>query len=285
MSEPDDHVLRAITSDNTFRIIVASTAATVRGVIAAQQARGFTARCLSDLVTGIVLVRETMSPDHRVQGLLTGGGGRGRLVADAHPDGSTRGLVQLPAGTSELALGEGSTLQVMRTMASGALYRGLVSAPEQGDVASALMSYFQESEQIVSVVGVATCERDGRVELAGGYVVQLLPEAEREALRTMTERLAALQDTAALLGRTRGAADAMLAEIAGELEHAQLDDRPVRFRCWCTSDAVVAAIATLSRAEIAEILADDSEIEVSCDYCRTPYRVSRSRLQGLLEPS
>ena len=285
MSEPSDRVLRAITRDNTFRIMVASTASMVRGVLAAQRAQGFTARCLSDLLTGIVLVRETMSPGHRVQGLLSGGAGRGRLVADTHPDGSTRGLVQLPVGTTEFALGAGSTLQVLRTMASGALYRGLVSAPPEGGVASALMSYFQESEQIVSVVGVAAVGREERVELAGGYVVQLLPEAERTALRAMTERLEGLHDTEALLRRSGGSAEAMLTELVGETEYAQLDDRPVQFRCWCTIDAVVGAIAALSRAEVAELLADEPEIEVSCDYCRTAYRVSRSRLQGLLDPS
>jgi molecular chaperone Hsp33 len=285
MSEPSDRVLRVITADNTFRIMVASTAAMVRGVVAAQHAHGLTARCLSDLLTGIVLVRETMSPGHRVQGLLSGAGGRGRLVADTHPDGSTRGLVQLPAGTTELVLGDGSTLQVLRTMASGALYRGLVRAPAEGDVASVLMSYFQESEQIVSVVGVATCVSDEQIDLAGGYVVQLLPEADRAALRTMTERLEGLQDTVALLHRSAGSPEAMLAELVGGLDHVQLDDRPVQFRCWCNLDAVVGAIATLSRAEVAELLANDSEIEVSCDYCRAAYRVSRSRLQGLLQPS
>jgi molecular chaperone Hsp33 len=77
----------------------------------------------------------------------------------------------------------------------------------------------------------------------------------------------------------------MLRELVGEIEHTALDDRPVQFRCWCTLEAVLAAIATLSRVEIAELLAEDSEVEVSCDYCKIAYRVGRARLQGLLETS
>jgi molecular chaperone Hsp33 len=285
MSEPVDQVLRAITEDDTFRVIVASTRATVRGAIQAQGASGSMARQFGELVTGVVLLRETMSPYNRVQGILTGTAGQGRLLADSNGEGATRGLVQVPNGSSALELGQGSVLQVMRTMASGSIYRGIVSAADARSVADTLMRYLQESEQVTSVVGIACAGSDDDIELAGGYVVQLLPHAAQSALRTMTERLAALQDTEDLLRRSAGSASQMLSELLAHTSYAQLEERPVEFRCWCTQQAVVAAIATLSRAEIVELLQDDEALELSCDYCRTPYRIARSQLQGLLDAS
>jgi len=285
MPDTVDQVLRAITQDDTFRVMVASCPATVRGVIQAQGASGATARQLGELVTGIVLLRETMSPYDRVQGILTGAGGKGRLLADSNGDGATRGLVQVPKDLSRFELGQGSVLQVMRPMASGSIYRGIVSAAGSPSVADTLMRYLQESEQVASVVGIGSAGPDEAPELAGGYVVQLLPHADPSALRAMTERLEALPDTEQMLRQGAGSAAHMLDQLLGHTSHTQLEQRAVEFRCWCTEQAVVAAIATLSRAEIVELLQDDESIELTCDYCRTAYRIARSQLQGLLDAS
>ena len=94
----EDNVLRAITDDGAFRIIAADTIATVRGALEAQRpATPELARVFADLLTGAVLVRESMAPDNRLQAVLQGDVPRMRMIADTHPDGATRGLLQLPA--------------------------------------------------------------------------------------------------------------------------------------------------------------------------------------------
>ena len=93
-----DTVLRAITDDGAFRVIAADTTATVRGAIDAQRPEGLDlVRIFADLLTGAVLVRESMAPDNRLQAILQGDDPRARMVAATHPDGATRGLIQLPA--------------------------------------------------------------------------------------------------------------------------------------------------------------------------------------------
>src|SRR5690349_4952069 len=117
----NDRVLRAITDDGAFRVIAAMTTETVRGAAAIQEVGRTAARLFGDLLTGTILVRETMAPSLRVQGIAKGAGGRGTLLADSHPDGSARGLVQLGAGggTEPFTLGSGSLLQLMRTLPNG----------------------------------------------------------------------------------------------------------------------------------------------------------------------
>src|SRR6185436_15660745 len=90
-----DRVVRAVTQDGAFRVLCATTTATSQVAAGAQHAEGDVARLLGDMLTGAVLVRETMAPGLRVQGILQGADGRGRVVADAHPDGDTRGLIQI----------------------------------------------------------------------------------------------------------------------------------------------------------------------------------------------
>jgi molecular chaperone Hsp33 len=279
-----DHVLRVMTDDATFRVIVASTRSTLERAIRAQRAQGETARHFGELLTGMVLVRETMSPYHRVQGLLRGAGGRGSLVADAHPDGMTRGLVHLGEGAGEFALGEGSMLQVMRTLGGGKLHRSLVAPPERGTVCDALMAYMKASEQVTAVVATGLAWRDGAVAAAGGYVVQLLPGAARAPLARMIERLEKLPPVVELLGDD-GDAAGLLDALLTEVPWSPLEERGVHFGCRCNQEAVVTSLATIGREELAAMVREREVLELTCDYCNADYRIGRTHLRGLLQPS
>jgi molecular chaperone Hsp33 len=280
-----DHVLRAITDDDNFRVIVASTTDTVQRALAAQQAGGETARHFADMLTGTVLIRETMSPGHRVQGMLRAGSGEGSLLADSHADGLTRGLVQLPAGVDSFSISGGSVLQMARSMAKGEIHRSLVQPQPGGTVSQALMTYLQESEQIVSVIATATAWDGDEVVHAGGYVIQLLPGAARGPLMIMTERLERMPSTGELLRQFGGSPLKLLDELLYQIPYAQLDNRPVAFGCTCSEQAVLASLASLSRDDIAEIVREQEVIELSCDYCRTDYALPSTQLSGLLESS
>ncbi|HSQ61831.1 MAG TPA: Hsp33 family molecular chaperone HslO, partial [Polyangiaceae bacterium] len=154
-----DHVVRAITEDGAFRVIAVRTTETAQGVVQAQHANGPRAHLLAEMLTGAVLVRETMAPDLRVQGILQGDDPKTRIVADSFPDGTTRGLVQAREG-SEVTLGERSVLQMMRTLHNGQIQQGMVQASADGGISGALMAYMQNSEQVVSFVAVGALMND-----------------------------------------------------------------------------------------------------------------------------
>ena len=97
--------------------------------MAAQEAQGAIAQRFGELITGAILVREAMAPTLRVQGILKGKRGKGSLVADSHPDGTSRGLVNFGNAGGELLLGDGALLQMMRTLPSGTIHQGVVEVP------------------------------------------------------------------------------------------------------------------------------------------------------------
>src|SRR5437763_1604330 len=86
---PGDRVLRAISDDGAFRVITVETTCTARGAVEAQRVHGPHLGIFADLITGAVLVRETMSPDLRVQAILQAEDHKSRMIADAHPDATT----------------------------------------------------------------------------------------------------------------------------------------------------------------------------------------------------
>jgi len=274
-----------MTDDGAFRVITTRTTETVRGATVAQGATGTTARMFGELLTGAILYRETMAPQLRVQGVLRGSHGTGSLVADSHPSGRTRGLVQVDRG-KEIDLGEGAVIQMMRTMPGGRINRGVVEVPGGGGISRAIMEYMQTSEQVVSMIAVATVlGEDGIAAAAGGYMVQLLPEIGRGPLMVMTERLRDFESIEERVLAPTFTPERLLDELLDGMPFTRLEESNVGFDCWCDELRVVSALATLSRGDIQNLLSDGEVLEIDCAYCKREFRIAPARLQGLLEQS
>lgn len=281
----DDTVFRAMTDDGTFRVLTGRTTETVRGALAAQGTRGALARQFGDLITGVVLTRLTMAPQLRVQAVLRGRGETGTLVADSHPTGKTRGLVSRPNGGTGPDLGPGSMLRLMRTLHDGRLQQGVVEVPE-GGISDALMKYMLVSEQVTTMVAVSTVLDDaGVVQSAGGYLVQLLPGAQRGPLMVMTERLEEFRVIDDRVARADFSAASLMEELLHAIPFTALGETDVRFECWCSQVSVMSALSTLPRAELMSMIEDGKVLDIRCDYCNTDYRVAPAELRGLLATS
>jgi molecular chaperone Hsp33 len=279
-----DGVVRAITRDGAFRVVAVHTTATVRGAIQSQNVVGNTARYFAELVTGSAIVREAMAPQLRVQCILKGAKGRGSLVADSHPDGAVRGLVNFGAKKEELDIGEGALLQVMRTLPSGSMHQGVVEVPRGGGVSGGLMAYMLDSEQIVSVIGVrALFDDSGQLVAAGGYLVQLLPEIERAPLMIMTERLQGDVDLDKLLRGEAGSAGGIVDEVLYGMPYDRVGESELRFECKCSEPRLLASLSTLPTSDIEEMIADGKTLEIRCDYCGKEYAIAPEALRAAVE--
>ena len=278
-----DTVLRAITDDGSFRVIALETTSTVRDAIAAQKPDAPMRRSFADFLTGAILVRESMSPDLRVQCILQGDDGRSRLVADAHPDGTTRGLVQLAAGGAVFSFAEKGMMRVARTLMNGALHQGVVGVAGDGGIAGAFMAYMQASEQITTMIALGTHMVNGEVAAAGGYLVQILPGFAEGPLMLMTERLKDFEDIVPLLARGLASPKTLLAETLYGMPYSLVGERTIAFGCNCSSTRLAASLATLPRTDIESLLADKRMLEIECEFCRKEYRFAPEHLRGLLD--
>jgi len=275
--DPGDCVVRSMTVDGAFRLIAAVTTTTARQAAAAQTTGDDLALRLAELITAAVLVRETTQPGRRVQIVWRDRRG-GSLIADALPDGLNRGLVN--PGHSTPVLTEGNhLLQVNYTLPNGALHQGVVGVADGDAMATALMRYMKQSEQIVSMIAIAAMPGPGGVRVAGGYVVQLLPEATREVIDAMTDHLARLEPVDRLLeGRGRTAAELTAAVFAG-FEHAHLATASLRFGCTCNEIRIMTGILSLPDPQVEELLGGDP-LEVKCEACGATYCITPELLRA-----
>lgn len=277
-----DEAIRVMTDDHGFRVIAANVTESAREVLRRQRASATVAPPLAGLVAAAVLLRETMAPDLRVQGLMRGATGKGTLVGDSFPDGSVRGLAQR---ADSFALGPGSVLQMMRHMVNGGLQQGIVDVGAAGGIGEALTAYFHESEQLVCMARVGTLFHEGELRACGGFVVQLLPEAERPAHLIMTQRLEDFPDIHELLGKEGFSAQQLIDELVFGMPFTELARSPLRFGCRCDETTVLSALASLSKADIQSLIDDGEGLEIDCDYCGAHYDIALERLRGMLASS
>jgi molecular chaperone Hsp33 len=272
-----DAVVRAMTVDGAFRVIAAITTDTVRGALAAQVTGDELGLRLAELITGAILIRETTQPARRVQLLWRDRRG-GALVADALPDGANRGIVN-PGDDTAVIPGGDHLLQVHYTLPNAALHQGVVAIPAGEDMSSALMRYLHQSEQILSMTAVAALPGPGGVRVAGGYVIQLLPEATREVIDVMTDQVGNLPPLARLIDETVRTARDLAALLLGELEWEPLASSALRFGCTCSEHRVMATILTLPDGDVDAMLTGDP-LEVRCDACGRMYRIELDQLRA-----
>lgn len=273
-----------MTDDGAFRVMVARTTDTVRGVVAAQEVDGFAALQLGEALTAAVLVRETMAPGHRVQVILSDAADN-LVVGDAWPEGHTRGLAQVKDRALGVDLDRGSSLRVERALPRGGSHRGVVAAPGQRGIDGALAAYFHQSEQVETFLAVACLvdpSGDDAVRAAFGYVVQLLPELTEPPLKGMRERLARFGALHAWL-RTQGddpqrVLDALLATC----KYTPLATSPVTFTCHCDRLRALGAAAALGADDLRQLIAKDETLRIHCDYCRTLYEIGPADFAQLL---
>lgn len=281
---PPDRALTAVTEDGSFRVIAARTTRMVQGMLDSQEASGTTAENLADLATGTLLVRLTMAPGYRVQGMLRGAGGHGTLLADCWPDGGCRGLVRQTQG--DVTLGTGAMMQVMRTLPNGAMHQGVVEVGSEHGMSGALMNYLVESEQVTAALGVATVMAGKQVLYAGGYVVQLLPECTEPPLAVMYQRLREdFSNLGGVLTQLGGDPDRLIEEILYAMPFQKSLEFTTNYQCRCSYDRVFASLQTVGKADLEDMIQKAEPLAISCDYCRTEYVIQAESLRGLVDAS
>jgi molecular chaperone Hsp33 len=191
-------------------------------------------------------------------------------------------LAQLGKKPSLTALfGTGYLAITFDQATSGERYQGIV--PLDGEsLAQAAEAYFDQSEQIPSLVRLGLRrDADGRLT-AGGLFLQHLPEGEEGRERLHARDTHAEWDHVEALGGTMGADE--LAEPALALETLVWrlfnEEREVRILagselsrgCRCDRDYIQSVLAKFPAEERAA-MADDGVITVDCAFCATKFPV------------
>ena len=151
------------------------------------------------------------------------------------------------------------------------------------EIADDITYYFATSEQVPSSVGLGVLmNKDNTVEQAGGFIIQLMPDASEDIIDKLEKRIGEINSVTEMLenGMTP---ENILEHILGDMDLDVLETIPTEFYCNCSKDRVEKAIISIGKKDIQEMIDDGKEIEVNCHFCNTKYTFSVEELKDILE--
>ena len=151
-----------------------------------------------------------------------------------------------------------------------------------GEIAEDIAAYFVESEQIPTACALGVLiAPDQRVQAAGGYLIQLLPGADDSVISAIERGIARVGAVSAKLDEGATALE-LLQQVLCEFELDILERTPVEYRCYCSEERVSRALISLGKSELEDIITQQGEAELTCQFCDRVYRFDRERLECLL---
>ena len=282
-----DEIIRAIAADGMIRMTAVDSRDMVERMrVIHGMSRVITAAAGRTITATSIIGSSLKGEDDSVTVRINGGGPAGTILCVSDSGGNARGYaancsVELPLkpnGKLDVAgaVGTHGMLTVIKDLNLKEPYVGSVELVS-GEIAEDFTSYFASSEQTPSACALGVLVGpDGAVRAAGGYLVQLMPGADDAVA-------AALEQSILQIGAVTGVLDGGNAEdlmrmVLVGFDPVLLDRRPVSYRCYCSREKVLAALAGIDRNELEDMRRENKPVEVTCQFCDRVYTFSPDEL-------
>jgi len=184
---------------------------------------------------------------------------------------------ELPEQASFIELLEKGRMAITIDPTQGQRYQGVV--PLEGDsLSDCIESYFSQSEQLPTQMKfVADDER------AAGFFLQVLPaEGTGEEDWTRISHLASTLKTDELLELDN---QTLLYRLFHEEQCRLFEADAVQFRCDCSRERSLNTLKFMTKEELQEILEEQGNIDVACQFCNEQYHFDQTDLDYLFSDS
>lgn len=228
-----------------------------------------------------------------------GDGPAQEILATAYPDGSVKAYIADPSVDLPLkssgkldvggAIGNG-TLTVIKDMGMKEPYVGRIDLVS-GEIAEDLTQYFTVSEQQPSSVALGVrMDLEGQPAYAGGMIIQVLPGASDECLTALEDMLFYMDSLTLLIkdaeeaegeDKTRILMDLIFGKLPEEFRPVILDEREIKWHCDCSRERMEAALVSLGKKDLRQLIDEDGQAELTCQFCRRSYRFDRDELEAI----
>lgn len=287
-----DYMIRATAGEGQIRAFAATTRDLVEEARKAHNTSPVATAALGRLLTAGAMMGLTLKGEDELLTLkIQGSGPIEGLTVTADAFGNVKGyaynpevmLPPNPQGKLDVggAVGEG-VLSVIKAIGLKEPYVGQTILVG-GEIAEDLTYYYATSEQTPSSVALGVLmNKNNTVKQAGGFLIQLLPDATEDMIDRLEQRLGEITSITALLdeGMTP---EMILDKILGDMGLEILEKSPARFYCNCNKERVEKALISIGKKELQDMIDDGKTVEVNCHFCNKNYQFTVEELKALYE--
>jgi molecular chaperone Hsp33 len=272
---------RFIFDDADIRGEIVHLETTLHEIFAVHQYASGVSQLLGEFLAAAVLLSSTLKYE-------------GKLILQARSDGQiplimvecsnvqqvraiVRGAEQATSTEFGALLSNGQ-LAITVEPKNGQRYQSIVPLGLES-LAHSLNDYFEQSEQLATQFWLSC---DG--EKAAGMLLQQLPERATSEVVSREEQwrhacsLATTTTAGELLNLS---AEQLLHRLYHEDPVRVFDPSEVMFRCTCSRERTLGALATIDRAELDDILLEQGKITMDCEFCNQQYQYSEDDISAL----
>jgi len=289
----NDYLVRGMTMDGFVKMVAIRSTELVRRGCEIQKTTPNATAAFGRCLTAASMMGNMQKVENGSMTLqIRGGGPIGTITVVSDFEGNVRGTVTEPnvplvekfPGKLDVgaAVGTDGTITVIRDLQMKEPYIGSVQLVS-GEIGDDVTAYFAESEQTPTACALGVLvDTDCSVKVAGGYLIQLLPGAPDEVIDAVEKGIKQAGAVTKMLDKGM-TPEEILTEVCGDLGVLFFENEPVCYKCYCNRHRVEAALISIGREELAEIVADGKEFPVECQFCDTVYTFTPEDIRELLK--
>jgi len=283
------YITRALTEDGSARIFFTNTTEIVSAAMKIHETSKTCTAVLGRALTATSLMGSLLKDrDNSVTVQIKGDGPAGTVVCVSDYMGNVRGYVQnpevelLPNSKGKLdvggAVGKNGYVYVTKDLGLAEPYNG-VSPIVTGEIGDDITEYFASSEQTPSVCALGVrVSNEKTIKAAGGFLVQIMPGADDAVIDKIEENLKIISSVSALIENGYGAEE-IIGIVFKNIPFNIFDEFDTEYRCTCSREKYLKALASLPDDDIAELKRTDEPIETECRFCGTKYVFDISEIE------
>ena len=285
-----DYVVRGTDKSGNFRFFGSITKDTVQTAATYHETSPVVTAALGRTMTAAAMMSQMLKNDRdRLSITIKGDGPIGGVIIEANVQGNIKGYpynpnVDIPLkenGKLDVSAAFGNAVMtVMKDFGLKEPYIGqtiLVS----GEIAEDFTYYFATSEQTPSAVALGVLvDVDYSVKQSAGFIIQVLPNADDDAISMLEERLKDFPSLTTQLEEGKTIEDII---------ESLLDDvtfwekKEIQFCCDCSVDQMERGLMSIGEKDLAELIEEDKQAELTCHFCNQHYLFEEEQLQSLLD--
>ena len=285
-----DKIIKTISESGHFRAFVLDSTETVRTAQEKHDSMASSTVALGRAFIANQILAANEKGDTKITLKILAEGATGAIISVANNQGQVKGYIQNPdldykkTATGEVIVGplvgQGQFL-VITDYGIGHPYHSTTPLIS-GEIGEDLAYYLTESQQTPSAVGLnVLLDQEDKVQVAGGFMVQVLPGASEEEISRLEKRIQAMPAISSLLA-SNGHMEALLSAIYGEEPYKILSEEALSFYCDCSEERFLNALAGLPVSDLEEMIAEDQGCDITCQFCRRHYHFTAEHLEELI---
>ena len=278
-----DRVIRGITADKSIRFFAIDSTNTVQKISNIHKFSVTNSVVAGRLISAVLMLgTDLKSAENQVTLKLECDGTMGGGLFTANNIGNVRGYIHNPEFESEYDLKtqsfnvkdalENGVLTIIKETGMQNPYIGTVELKYK-TIAQDLTYYFAQSEQIPTSIGLGILINDEkRVQQAGGFMIQLMPETPENVIVKLEENLKRFPNFTDVMDMNFPIEEILEKFILRGFEPKITDTIPVKFKCDCTKDKFSKGLKLLGTEELKKAIQEQETLETSCHFCNSKYK-------------